>query len=474
MAKVAVSRPDRLGWRRVTIDGHPIGKARSPKGLKALLLRAPKVPPKYEIKWDGGDEHVWMCQVVWRHIEATFMVLGLGFTAYLLTKIGAKDAFSALTYAGRMTGITLLVAAALEVVAVGAAIEYWHWGREDFSGMIVLIGTSLSFIVGMVLLAVQSWCWSYTAHLWLWICLTLWSVLAMVILVRRRVWKGVPHPRRVALGALVTGLLTVTNLVYTQVYVPYATSPLVQSSAVFGKPTLDEKRREMYVPIRLFVKNEGRIPVYILGSIYWVHGGAANVGSRNELIHDGEFVKPPGRSLNPGEEFVDDELIEIRKPNWGRYEALQMQTELYTIRKDRMTIVGDYERSGANLATLKKEGKEKDPQGPNEDYFRYQADISNSSEILNMTRGPERVTLWYTHRKNWPYLYVDVAPPGERIAFDPCKRDANKEAITRYGLERVRGSTVQKPLAELLEGAEVEPSSQPLKPEPKPSTPKGC
>lgn len=468
MAKVAVSRPDHLGWRRVTIDGHPIGKARSPGGLKALLGDA-KVPPEHEITWDGGDEHVWLHQVAWRHIKATFMVVGLGATAYLLAKIGLKDASSALTYSGRITGVTLLSAAILELVAVGAAVEYWHRGRADLSGMIVLIGTSVSFVVGVVLLAVQSGCWSYTAHLWLWICLTLWSVLALAILIRRRVWKGVPHPRRIAIGALVTGLLTVTNLLYTQVYVPYVTSPLVESSAVFGKPTLDEERREMYVPVRLSVKNEGRIPVYILGSIYWVHG-ASGVSSA-VLLHDGEFVKPPGRSLNPGEGFTDDELVEISKADWGSYEALQIQTELYTIRKDRMTIVGNYEVSREDLVTLKNEGRDEDPKGPDENYFRYQTDISHSSEILNMTRGPERVTLWYTHRKDWPYLYVNVAPPGGRIAFDPCNRNANKDAIARYGLERVRGSTAQKPFAELMEGAKVEPSSEPpALAKPKPSS----
>ncbi|MEU6867262.1 hypothetical protein ABZ924_29120 [Streptomyces sp. NPDC046876] len=474
MAKVTVSRPDRLGWRRVTIDGHPAGKARSHGELKAILRHA-NLPTELQIEWQGGGKHHWPDCSGARRVASALMAATLGATAYLLIKIGAKDMLGALTYAGRITGITLLVVALLEIVAAGAAVDYWHMRKVPFSGMAVLIGASISIALSSVLIFVQVWGWSYTDYLKYWILLLLFSLATLGIMIRERAWRAIKNPKRIVVGTVASALLAITNVTYTQIYVPYATSPVVQSLASFGKPTVDEKKTQMYLPVHLSVRNAGQIPVYVLGSIYWVHGGRAD-SPLNILIQDAEFIRPPGRPLNPGEEFSDDELIEIKRTDWNRYEAVDVRTELYVIRMDRVIIGGDYEFSGRSLAKLKKEHKENDPRGPADDYLRYQTGISNSNEILNVTRGPQRLTLWYTHRKDWPYLHVDVAPPGERIAFDPCKPDANKDAIKRYGLERVRGSIVEKPFTELLEAAKAEAdvSSEPPKPEPTRSSPMKC
>ncbi|MER7465832.1 hypothetical protein [Streptomyces sp. NPDC097981] len=461
---VSVGRPDDLGLRKVTIDDHPIGEARSYRELQRLLRRdGPKfgldLPVcRHDIHWIGGGCDVWPDRPWRRRSYGILMaVLFLG-TAFMLIRFGVKDTFSALSYAGRITGVTFVLVAVTEVIAAAVNLDYWRKRRLSFSGTILLVGASISLVVSLVLLFAQMVTgWTYQNYLPIWAFFVMLSIWALVTLVRDKAWKGLRNPRTVAVGAVVTGVLAITNVTYSQIYVPYATSPVVESSAEFGKPTLDEARATMYLPVHLSMKNSGQIPVYVLGSIYWIHG-LPEGGKRFALIHADEFIKPPGRPLNPGEEFSEDEVVEIGTNGKPGYETIKVQTELYAIRKDRMTIVGDYERSGKDLKSLKKEGKENDPNGPKENYFRYQADISNSNEVLNVTRGRQRVTLWYVNKKLYPYLIAEVAPPGARVGFDLDNPNANKKANERYGLAKVRGSMAQKPFGELMEMAQEQPT----------------
>ncbi|WP_327362190.1 hypothetical protein [Streptomyces sp. NBC_01296] len=462
---VAVGRPDGLGWRHVTINDHPAGQVRSMGELRRLIRGAGLVSG-YDIHWIGEDCTVWPDCPWYRRTVGTLMAAGLLATACMLFKIGMKDTLNALTYSGRITGIIFLLAFLLEIIAAAAAVDYWHKRKMAYSGMIILMGALVSLAVSLLLLIV----WmtdggDYAGYLPFWIIFTLWSVWTVVTLIHGRAWIGIPHPRRIVAGAVVSALIAITNVTYTQIYIPYATSPLVMSSASFGKPSLDGERKKMYLPVHLYVKNSGQIPIYLLGSIYWLEGGPAIDPPRTDsphrdlsytLIHDGEFIKPPGRPLNPGQEFSEDEVIEFTLDKF-KYEAVRVYTELYAIRKDRVTIVGDYERSGRDLQALKREGKDQDPKGPRQGYFRYQTEISNSNEILNVTRGRQRITLWYVDNKKKPYIYAVVAPPSERVDFDLGHVHANQEAIDRYGLEAVRSSITQKPFKELMEMAEAEP-----------------
>ncbi|WP_369778231.1 hypothetical protein [Streptomyces sp. R33] len=459
---VAVSGPDDLGWRHVTINDQRAGQVRSMGELRRLI-RGAGLESGYEIRWIGADCTDWPDNPCYRRIVGTLMVAGLLATACMLFVIGMKDTFGALTYSGRVTGIIFLLAAALEIIAALAAFDYWHVRKSSYSGMIVLLGASVSVGVGLLMLLMQLIDGgAYTHYVLLWVGFTLLSVGALCVLVRHRVWKLVPNPKRIVAGAVISSLLAIPNVTYTQIYVPYATSPIVNSAASFGKPSLNEDRSKMYLPVHLSVKNSGQIPVYVLGSIYWVHGYPAPEKRAFQLIKDGEFVRPPGWLLNPGEEFSEDEVIEIAEPDDFEYEQVRVQAEMYAVRKDRMTIVGDYERSGKSLEALKREGKDQDPRGPegkNQAYMRYQADISNSNEILNATRGRQRITLWYVKKKERPYIYAVVEPPGEKVGFDSSDPNRNKKAIDRYGLEHVRSSMQQKPFEELRAMAEAKPST---------------
>lgn len=454
---VVVGPPDGLGLRKVTVDGKTAGKVRSPRELRKLLSRA-GLPFERNIQWRGGDSTVWPNRSWLRLLHGSAAALCLLTTAIVLFKIGMADFFSALTYAGRIAGATFLVAAAIEVIGIAAVFDYWTKRRVRFSGAVVFFAAAISLLANASLLLVQMGGRVYTRYLWLWIVLIVWSSWALFMLVRSQAWAGLQNPKRIAIGAVVSTVLAVTSLTYSQFYVPYTASPLVETAAEFRSPTLNKDGTVMYLPVHLSVKNAGRVAVYVLGSIYWIHGKPVGTPDYT-LIQPGEFIAPPGRALNPGEEFSGDEVVKIDNPRKSDFETVRAQTEMYVIRADRMTITADYENSKKYAGQLAKEGKDKDPEGPPGDYFRYQAEISNSNEILNVTRGHQRVTVWWMYRGSWPYIYVDVAPPGERKAFDPRHPDANKEVIDRYGLARVRGSMVQTPFLQLLDKAEAEHSA---------------
>lgn len=457
---VTVGAPDDVGLRKVTIDGKSVGRVRCPGELQRVLRHFGLVSG-YDIIWIGGDSTVWPDHSWWRRAIGTFTAAGLLAAAYVLFRIGIPDSFDSLTYAGRIAGAIFLLLGLVELLAATATLDYWRKRRMKYSGVIILFGTLVALGVSSVLLLVQEIGWVYTPYLLLWVALWGWSVCALWVLIRSRAWKGMRNPRRIAIGAVVSTLFTLANLGYSQVYIPYTTSPLVQTGAEFGPPSLSREEKKMYLTVHLYVKNSGQISVYVLGSIYWIHvrpeGVAQDDNSKLKLIKSREFVTPPGRVLNPGQEFAQDVVVEIPNPVKSKYAAVRAESEVYVIRKDRVTMdASDYERSGRFAGRLREEHKDKEPQGPDEAYYRYQSEISNSDEILNMTRGRQRVTLWWVFHGNWPYICADVGPPGERKAADPHQRTAaNQKALERYGLDQVRGSLAMTPFVELLEQAQA-------------------
>ncbi|MGW7188093.1 hypothetical protein [Streptomyces sp. NPDC054838] len=382
------------------------------------------------------------------------MVLGLLVTACPLFRIGLSDSGDALTYGGRIAGFTVLVAALVELIAAAAAVDYWRKRRWRYSGVAVLAGVLIALLCSISFLFLQIG-ESFTGYTLIGAVLAVWSSVALFRLIKCRAWQGLHNPKKIAIGVVVSTLLAGTNLAYTQLYVPYVMPPVIQSGAEFKESILAKGGAQMYVTVHLYVKNAGQVPVYILDSIYWIHGGPASrvsdvKAARDDLIYDGAFVSPVGRVLNPGEEVAQDAVVEINNPQTRDYEAIKAQTDVYVIRKDRMTMPSDYERSKVVGARISSEAGGGDP--PDAEY-RYRSEISNSSEILNLTRRRQRISVWRVNTGEWPAIVVDVSPPGDRIAFDPIRPLKNQKVIDRYGLTRVRGSTAQMPYAELLEKA---------------------
>ncbi|UQX04595.1 DUF308 domain-containing protein [Streptomyces sp. RerS4] len=454
--EVSVGTPDDLGLRKVLIDGHLEGKARSAGELRRILDRAGVTVGHHDIQWLGGDCTVWPDRAGLRLTIRALMIFGFLATAYPLFHIGISDSGDALTYGGRVAGVTVLVAGVVELVAAGAAFDYWGKRRWRYSGVAVLAGVVLALLCGTSLLLLQIG-ERFTGYTLVGIALCVWSSAALVELVRLRAWKGLRHPQTVAIGVIISALLAGTNLAYSQIYLPYVRTPLIQSGAEFKDSNMVKGEKQLFMTVHLYVKNSGQVPVYLLDSKYWIHGGPASSGSdvkpgAFDLIYHGAFVTPVGSVLNPGEEIAQDVVVEVRDPMEHRYEAIRAQTEVYVIRKDRTKLPADYERSGIGGRKLEAEAK-KEPGYPADTNYRYRSEISNSSEILNVTRGRQRITVFRVDSGEWPKVVVDVSPPDERTVFDPVNPYAKEEVNDRYGLSPVRGSTAQTPYQELLEKA---------------------
>ncbi len=454
--EVTVGVPDDLGWRKVTINGKSVGKARSPGELQKVLLRA-GLTFGQDLHWVGGDSTVWPDRAVRRRAVGSIMFIGFLLPACLLIRIGWVDSCDALTFGGRLAGYTVLAAGLMVLVSAAAALDYWHKRERRYSGVVVLAGVVIVFLgsVSLLLLQVGE---QFNSRSVIAVAFLVGSVVAGAGLIRSRAWKGLRNPGRIAIGAIVPTVLAAINLAYAQIYVPYTTTPLIVSGASFKEASLDKATATMHVTVRLYVRNDGKIPVYVLGSIYWLHGGPANVISENrppslKLIYDGEFVTPEGRVLDPGEEIAQEAVVEIKNATELNYEAIRAQTEVYVIRKDRMILPAGYEGSRVTVEELEKNGQKLGPREPKGTKYKNESGISNSSEILNVTRGPQRITVWRVSSGEWSRIDVAISPPGDAIYFTPRFPHYSPEIIDRYGFARVRGSTAQTPFKELLEKA---------------------
>lgn len=457
---VSVGTPDERGLRKVIIDGKTAGQVWSPRELHRVLRRA-GLAFEQDIHWLGGDSTVWPDRAGRRRLIGTCMAVGLLTSAMVLAKIGIADFSDALTYGGRIAGFTFLLLSLVEICAAVATFDYWRKRRVTYSGPVVLFGVMVALGIGSAMLIAQIRGRPDSGYMVLWIVLTLWASWALwLLLSRSRAWEGIRNPKRIAIGAIIPTLLAGANLTYSQFYVPYTTAPLVQTAAEFRTPSLNRNGNAMHLPVRLHVKNSGKVPVYVLGSIFWIKGLPQSHVSKHKLIHSDEWVTPPGHVLNPGEEIAQDVVAEIPQPDKLSYETVVAHTEVYVIRKDRMTMNADYERSGTHVDRLGAEAAATHPAALPDSLFRYQAEITNSNEILNVTRGPQRVTFWRGFDHKEPFIYANVAPPGENKTLDMLTpTNANKESIERYGLARLRGSIAQTPFMELLEKARGEHSA---------------
>ncbi|MFJ1565046.1 hypothetical protein [Streptomyces erythrochromogenes] len=457
---VVVGPPDDDGLRKVVIDGKSKGKVWSHHELQKVLHRA-GVPAEAAINWRGGNCTVWPAHSWGRRLTGAVMAAGFLATAGMCAWIGMRDSFDALTFAGRVTGFVFLFMAAVELVAFAAGFDYWRKRKLRYSGPALLFGALVELFVGTVLLVMFFASKGRPAYA---LCLLLWAGLivcaswSLWMLYRRRVWKALRYPGRIAVGAIVSTVLVITNLAYTQIYLPSISRTLVQGTAEIGRPSLNKAGTKMYLPVRLHLKNSGEVPVHILGSIYWIHTRlASDPKEKYRLLKPGELVKPPGQELSPGEEISEDVVAEIEKPEDADYEAVTAQVEAYAFRQDRMKLDAGYERSGKWRGKLEEEGKDNDPPSPIKDgkeYFRYQAPISQSSELLNLTRGRERVTVWWLYRP-LPVVYVHVASPDDKRVFNLKDPKEQRQAVDRYGLAFVRGSLIQTPYPQLLKEAQA-------------------
>ncbi|MFD9415994.1 hypothetical protein ACFWC9_14985 [Streptomyces goshikiensis] len=377
------------------------------------------------------------------------MAAGLLLTAFVLGKIGEKDVSEALTFGGRLAGATFVFSAAVELIAAIAAFDYLGKRRWIYSGAAVLIGVLIALAFNTLLLYLQITAGEITGHAWIWPTVLLWSFWALWKLNPRQVWRQSPHPKRVATGAVVAALVSVGNLVYSRVYTPYATFVSMDIVVKFGKPQLNTEHTALYLPMNVTAKNNGRVPLYILGTLYEVYGRSANFtekargmtewkgdilaghdAERNaemrgrELISFGAITKGDGGSwLDPGDSLAEDKILSI--PTNSQFDSIEGSAQTMVMRKDRATLSSDYLASGGTESWDDQLAhSENAPEWvaiePGDEYLRYQGRLYYSNEILNVTHRPRYVTLWWvTHKpsdrksEEDTYLIATISLKGE-------------------------------------------------------------
>ncbi|MFH9970135.1 hypothetical protein ACH4PR_54725 [Streptomyces mirabilis] len=418
------------------------------------------------------------------------IAVGLIATAGLLLELGVAGTFSALTYAGRVAGSTFLVSSLLEFVAAAATFDYWGKRRARYSGAAVLIGVLISLAFSLALLIVQVAGREYTKYVWFWATLLAWSSWALWKMSREQAWKGIPHPKGLAVGASISALLAVGNLAYSEVYRPYMSTANISLELSFGVPHLSPDKKIMYLPLHIHYSNRSAINVNFLGTAYWVYGSDSkfsdtprvlkdwkrdvsdsgdrydmsryNTSVDTQLIGSGQFFVP-GNEMGPGDTFTEDKIIEI--PANSKYEVISTSAQILFMRADRGTLDYLYPKS----RTLSW-----DPNSPNlrherdaplwvadagDEYLKFQAKIRHSSEVLNLTREPRNVTVWWVipnlsnhpHNgiDNSPYMMATISAPNSE-ARELSHSDYDR-LFDRYGVLYQESGTVRQPYAALLE-----------------------
>lgn len=416
-----------------------------------------------------------------------WVLLGVGLfaTAIELGVFGAADVSGALTYAGRISGVVFLAAAILELAALFALINLRQPDAAKYSAALVLVGVLSSLLANLVLLILQLDGWSYTHYLWFWALLLPWSCWALWRLHRVGIWSLIPHAKGFAVGVAATGTLAVANFTYTQIYQPYTSPAMLSNLVEFGTAT--EAGGVVSLPVRLRARNTGRVGVYVLGSLYQVSGRKTsfvptprkaqdwlkdlNSHQRDlmrytdvkkkgyELLTQGQFVTraAPALVLEPGAELVAEKVVQF--PAGASYDLLGATANVTYLRKDRVKLIHDYSTSGRSSWTgeFKCCSDAAPPRwvaGKGVHTFRFRSRIMHSTAVLENTRAPHYVALWWllqepaSESQYGPELKAMIGPE------DAQKREPTpaelRQMKDRYGLAHAPSGTVQKSLAELL------------------------
>ncbi|MET9886510.1 hypothetical protein ABZZ20_25905 [Streptomyces sp. NPDC006430] len=484
---IVVEPPDSRGLRVVRVRGEIVGRAWSLQDLRRLL-RSAGIPDDLDLKdsahvhWRGGGFETWPARPWERRATSVLMAAGLLVTAAVLGRIGKTDISEALTYGGRVAGATFLFASAVELIAAIAVLDYWGKRRWVFSGAAVLIGVAIALGVNTLLLFMQIDAREYTPYAWIWPTVLVWSFWALWKVNPQQVWRQSPHPKRVAIGAAVTALIAIANLIYSQVYIPYANPVTMGMVVKFGKPRLNAERTVVYLPMAVTLKNNGKVSFYILGSLYEVYGRSADFTEKargmkdwkrdlqtggdvqrnnevlgRELISSGTIMADEGGTfLEPGDDFTEDKIVVISAAS--KFDSIDGSARAVVMRKDRATVSGDYASSATASWSEDLSHAENAPEWvaqAGDEYIRFHARLYYSTEILNVTRRPRYVTLWRVAHKSSNVKYDEYA---DITAIITLKGEEGRgmsalewdEISESYGLLTVFTGTVREPFAALL------------------------
>ncbi|MFE5815522.1 Yip1 family protein [Streptomyces sp. NPDC056479] len=477
---VVVEAPDSRGLRRVTVGSETVGSAWSVGELRRILRRI-GLPDDVDLEdtaficWRGGDSSAWPDRQWGRRAVLVLMVAGLLASMALSAAVGWPDAVGALTFAQRITGVLFVLSGLVQGVAAVMALD--HWGRRQFriSGAVVLLGVLIALTTDSLLLFMWLEEKEYTPYLLVFLPLWCWSLWALVLLVREKCWKGVPWPKRFAAGVVATALLTGVSLAYSTMYQPAAAPVHFSLKAKFGASRADRSVSFVHVPLSLYLKNTGGIPVYIVNDVYTVRGRTATysrfpgnddlltewrdsagglrspvgeaelyVGDlRKTVISSGHF-NGPGKWLEVGQEYSLERVFQI--PTDAPYDTITVNVQVAYMRKDRGKLNVD-EFSTAHYTWQKTEGQYYCEWLGCGQQLIYSGRVRHNNNLINVTRRPRFVTAVWS-----PGLWFISSISSLRFREAKGALREEKRELDRYGAATIR-TDAEVPVAELLRSA---------------------
>ncbi|MEU4268703.1 hypothetical protein [Streptomyces sp. NPDC026092] len=420
--KVTVLPPDSRGLREVRIGAETVGSAWSLPDLRRALGRHgyPKdldLEDRSSVAWQGGGSDTWPDHTRRRRATIVLMVAGLVGGWALMTSVGIPDAFDALTFAGRITGFVFMLGGVAEVAAAVAVFDYWGKRSLRVSGAIVFLGVLIALTVTTTLVFLWFQELEYTHYMLGVFPLFAWSLWALCLCVREKVWRGTPHPTKIAAGVLATVLLAAVNIAYSSLYQPTAAPANLSFKVRFGVPRTDPERSIVHLPLTLQLENTGSVPVYILTDSWALYGHTGKYVEKSEELRDrraeleydlemdmsrhvesvefsqlagGPFAGA-GSWFEPGEQYSEEKVVQI--PKNAAYDMLDADLEAHVMRMDRGRIdVAEF--SGAWLS-WDKESPLYCPPEECPDLAIHHARVRYNNNLVNVTRKPRYVTAWW-------------------------------------------------------------------------------
>ncbi|MCX5195731.1 hypothetical protein OOK31_17785 [Streptomyces sp. NBC_00249] len=420
-----VEPPDRRGLRRITIHDKTVGSAWSLLELREVLRRLGypddmDVDDRGCVHWRGGDSSVWPDDRGWRRrVVIAVMVVGLLGSLALHAVIGWADALGALTFAQRLVGVLFLLAGAVQGISVPAAVDYWGRQQVRLSGALVLLGVLMALATTSLLLFLWLQERELIPNVLAFLALWLWSLWALWTLIHEKVWRGIPHPRKFAAGVTFTALLTAISLGYSTIYQPIVAPWHFALKSEFGTPQTDADSPYIHVPLKLYAKNTGGIPVYLVVDDYTVSGSSAKFSAsgqgmkewkgneeggwysteaeifvskvEGEIIGSGQF-QGPGTTLDAGEEFTMEKVITL--PKGAKYETLNAILRFAVLRQDRGKLSEEF--NYPKLSWMKSEGRYYCPPKNCGEHVIHHGRVRYNNNLINMTRKPRYVAAFWS------------------------------------------------------------------------------
>lgn len=379
------------------------------------------------------------------------------------------DALGGLTFSGRLTGVLLVLAGAVQAVAAASACDFWGKRTLRYSGAVVVAGVFIAVATQGLLLAVWFQEREWTPYLPVFLALSAWSLWAAWTVWRARAWKGIPYPKSFTAGVAATVLLASANFAYSAVYQPHAALVHVKVEATFGTPKPDPELPLTYLPVTLHVKNEGAVPGYIANSIYWVWGResrfdakktgldrsewrADTEGGADTEVHveptaartiDTGSVIPEGAWMAAGTDFTTERVVQI--PTDAQYDLVSTYMSVIFVRGDRGKIDPKFVNPIFSWRQKSERFFDCSATSCNE-YVLHHGRIRHNNNIINVTRRPRYISSARWFNKTTSGITFLISPFNSK-----GRLSADAEGPDRYGVDQYVSGLRSIPYASLLD-----------------------